>query len=263
MLQFGFVVLMIVTINARAATTIYTNESAFTANVTPGFYLEDFDAYLFGSFSNRTLSLSGGSGFAYTISTTPGVSGLYSGDGNMSTDSHSDALLVTFTGAAVYAVGGFFFAADLDGNYQTGNIVITLSDGTIQTSSPPDTITFLGFISDQAITSIKIDAPDNIMDSWSTMDHFYVGSIGGPFPFQVTRIAKQGNDVLIEWQTTGGFTNVVQATSGDTNGSYSNNFTDLSPTNYVSGSGAVTTNYLDVGGATNSPSRFYRVRMIP
>ena len=90
-----------------------------------------------------------------------------------------------------------------------------------------------------------------------------LGSVGSLLSFQITKIARQGNDVLINWQTTGGSTNVVQVTSGSTNGSYSNNFADLSPTNFVSGSGATSTNYLDVGGATNSPSRFYRVKMVP
>jgi hypothetical protein len=214
MFQFGFVATMIAMLNARAATIFYTNEAAFAANLSPGRYLEDFDGYLFGSFSGPTLSLSGGNGFAYTISPTPGFLDLFSGDGNMSTDSSLDALLVTFTGAPVYAVGGFFFAADYNGNYQPGNIVITLGDGTVQTSSPPDTVTFAGFISDQAITSITIDAPDDGgTNSWTTMDHFYVGSVGG-YPFQISSIARQGNDVLIEWQTTGGSTNIVQATNG-------------------------------------------------
>ena len=177
MFHFGFVATMIATLNARAATTFYTNEAAFAANLSPGSYLEDFDGYLFGSFSGPTLSLSGGSGFAYTISTdSRGFRALYSGDGNMSTDDRRDALLVTFTGAPVYAVGGFFFAADVDGNYTPGSIVITLSDGSARTSSPPDTVTFAGFISDQAITSITIDAPDTGgTNLWATMDHFYVG----------------------------------------------------------------------------------------
>jgi hypothetical protein len=29
------------------------------------------------------------------------------------------------------------------------------------------------------------------------------------------------------------------------------------------GTGDMTTNYLDTGGATNGPSRFYRVRLVP
>ena len=55
----------------------------------------------------------------------------------------------------------------------------------------------------------------------------------------------------------------VQATACRADGSFSNNFTDLSPNIVISGSGDVTTNYLDIGGATNLPSHFYRVRLVP
>jgi hypothetical protein len=74
-------------------------------------------------------------------------------------------------------------------------------------------------------------------------------------------IVRQGNDVLLTWITAGGKGNVVQATPGAAIGSYSNNYTNLSPPISVAGSGIVTTNYLDVGGATNVPARCYRVMM--
>jgi hypothetical protein len=31
----------------------------------------------------------------------------------------------------------------------------------------------------------------------------------------------------------------------------------------ISGSGDATTNYIDAGGATNIPSRYYRIRLVP
>jgi hypothetical protein len=55
----------------------------------------------------------------------------------------------------------------------------------------------------------------------------------------------------------------VQAVVGDTDGSYTANFIDISDLIIVPGSDEVTTNYVDVGGATNKPSRFYRVRLVP
>ncbi len=79
-------------------------------------------------------------------------------------------------------------------------------------------------------------------------------------PLRITSIAKQGNDMLLTWITAAGKTNVVQFTKGTAGGSYSNNFADLSPVIIPTGSA---TNYLDVGGATNTPSRFYRVRLVP
>jgi hypothetical protein len=55
----------------------------------------------------------------------------------------------------------------------------------------------------------------------------------------------------------------VQATTGDGNGGYVTNFTDISGPVVITGSGDATTNYTDAGGATNGPSRYYRVRLMP
>ena len=81
--------------------------------------------------------------------------------------------------------------------------------------------------------------------------------------FRITSVTTQGGDVLVNWTTAGGHTNVVQATAGLPDGSYSNNFLDLSPFIIIPGSGDATTNYLDSGGATNVPSRYYRIRVQP
>ncbi|HVM61335.1 MAG TPA: hypothetical protein VMV72_10760 [Verrucomicrobiae bacterium] len=59
-------------------------------------------------------------------------------------------------------------------------------------------------------------------------------------------------------------TNVLEFTTGTANGSYTNNFVSTGQTNILSGGtglGAVT-NMVDSGGATNKPSRFYRVRVL-
>jgi hypothetical protein len=82
---------------------------------------------------------------------------------------------------------------------------------------------------------------------------------------QITSIARQGNDINLTWMTgtAGGQTNAVQVTSGDANGNYATNgFADLA-TLVIPGSGIVVTNYVDVGGGTNKPSRYYRIRLVP
>jgi uncharacterized repeat protein (TIGR03803 family) len=82
-----------------------------------------------------------------------------------------------------------------------------------------------------------------------------------PSDFLITDIARQGNDVLITWTSGMGSTNILQVTPGEADGSYStNNYVDLSSNIILTGT---TTNYLDVGGATNTPSRFYRVLLVP
>jgi len=80
---------------------------------------------------------------------------------------------------------------------------------------------------------------------------------------RIISTVRQTTDVVITWTTAGGFTNAVQVTPGDVNGNYATNFTDISEPIIVSGSGDATTNYTDSGGATNGPSRFYRIRLVP
>jgi polygalacturonase len=80
---------------------------------------------------------------------------------------------------------------------------------------------------------------------------------------RIISTVRRTTDVVITWTTAGGFTNTIQATSGNGNGGYTNNFADISGPISIQGSGDTTTNYVDGGGATNSPSRYYRVRLVP
>src|ERR1017187_462576 len=80
---------------------------------------------------------------------------------------------------------------------------------------------------------------------------------------RIISAVQQGSDVLITWTTAVAHTNAVQATTGDGNGGYATNFTDISGPVIITGSGDATTNYTDTGAATNSPSRYYRVRLVP
>ena len=60
-------------------------------------------------------------------------------------------------------------------------------------------------------------------------------------------------------------TNVLEFTAGTANGSYnSNNFTSTGVSNILSGGMGLgmLTNMVDPGGATNKPSRYYRVRVL-
>jgi hypothetical protein len=88
----------------------------------------------------------------------------------------------------------------------------------------------------------------------------------GITPFEVTVVKIQSTNVLLTWTAPQGTTNIVQATSGAPGGSYSTNFFDISPMIIIPGTNAavgVTTNYLDMAGATNRPARYYRVRYGP
>ncbi|HUI06049.1 MAG TPA: autotransporter-associated beta strand repeat-containing protein [Verrucomicrobiae bacterium] len=80
--------------------------------------------------------------------------------------------------------------------------------------------------------------------------------------FRIVSAVCSATDMIVTWQTGGGRTNVVQASSGQPDSGYTNTFQDIASI-IIPGMGDVTTNYTDVGGATNGPSRYYRVRLGP
>jgi hypothetical protein len=80
-------------------------------------------------------------------------------------------------------------------------------------------------------------------------------------PFEITAIAREGNNLRITWSTAGlGRTNSLQRTPG-VNGSFlTNGFAEIFA---ITNTTSTLTNYLDVGAATNLPSLYYRVRLVP
>ena len=102
-------------------------------------------------------------------------------------------------------------------------------------------------------------------DGMSNTNEFLAGtnptnSLSG---LRILSVVQQTNDVVITWATAGGRTNAVQATAGDGSGGYSTNFNDISGSIVIPGAGDATTNYVDAGGATNTPARYYRIRLGP
>jgi probable HAF family extracellular repeat protein len=70
-----------------------------------------------------------------------------------------------------------------------------------------------------------------------------------------TTIRREGADIRLIWQTTGGKTNQLQVA----NGNFS--FADLGAPMVIGGVGATSASYLDIGGATNAVMRLYRISM--
>jgi hypothetical protein len=84
-----------------------------------------------------------------------------------------------------------------------------------------------------------------------------------PNAFQITSVTRTGNDFLVTWLMGPGQTNALQVSNGGTDGSLATNgFTDIFVVMNNTTAGTLT-NYLDVGAATNKPSRFYRARLAP
>ena len=82
---------------------------------------------------------------------------------------------------------------------------------------------------------------------------------------RITSVVRQaGTNIVITWTAVGGNSYVVQTNAPAANGSYTNNFADLSGTINVPGSGGDTTAiYTNWAGATNIPSLYYRIRLGP
>jgi hypothetical protein len=76
--------------------------------------------------------------------------------------------------------------------------------------------------------------------------------------FRIVSAAPEGGNLRVTWTTVGGKSYRVQ-----TNAAITGSFGDLSSLISVPGIGESTTNFLHVGGVTDAPSRFYRVRLGP
>lgn len=111
-----------------------------------------------------------------------------------------------------------------------------------------------------AVASDDVDG-----DGFTNLQEYLAGTdpLSSLSSLRIKSIQQQGDDVQITWNAPCGKTNVLQGSVGTADGSFSNSFTNLSPSIVLPGVGECATNYLDVGAATNAPSRFYRVRLVP
>ena len=97
----------------------------------------------------------------------------------------------------------------------------------------------------------------------SNTNEFLAGTdpTNGASAFRITSVVRTNDDLFISWMTGVGRTNALQATVGDANGNYqTNGFADLFTVFNTTGS---VTNYTDPGAATNTRTRYYRVRLVP
>ena len=84
-----------------------------------------------------------------------------------------------------------------------------------------------------------------------------------PNAFAITSIAREGDDLRITWLMGPGQTNALQVSSGGKHGTYTGKgFADIFVVTNNTTAGTLT-NYLDIGAATNKPSRYYRARLAP
>ena len=101
-------------------------------------------------------------------------------------------------------------------------------------------------------------------DGFSNLQEYQAGTdpTNSASALRIIELEPDDDDVLVTWTAVGGKRYVLQTTTGDS-GSFSNNFVDLNPAIVASGTGETTVTVLHLGAATNAPSRFYRVRLLP
>jgi hypothetical protein len=191
-LSWMVIAIMALTTAAFANTTIYTDSTTFSNNLSPGYYLEDFNAYGGWHALNEPQSFSK-NGFSYEITTGSDPGQLWTINYAISTEIAGAHLYVTALSGTdpVQAVGGQFFGSDWDGNVMAGTLQVSFFDaldqliyGTSITMSNGSPRPFLGIISDTPIAYISLytgaDLDPNSPGPYPSLDHLYVGSV--PLP---------------------------------------------------------------------------------
>jgi hypothetical protein len=171
--------------------TVYTDRAAFLAALAPGYAEHDFSEVAEGT--SQPITYTDGAGaWHYTIFT--GVFAthpLYNGPGYISTDRVDDPVSVATSifDPPFNAIGANVWPSDFSLQPTMGQVVVTilLQDGTtgatetVDTTGPDD---FRGFIANQPIAAMFVDAPEidppvpgESQDRWATLDNLVVGSV--------------------------------------------------------------------------------------
>jgi hypothetical protein len=150
---------------AQAATTVHTDLTSFLAAVAGGAYAETFSGTEDTSFA--------GGGYSYTVSAPDGT---YASGSDLGTNQAEQALTITFTGSPVSAVGGNFYATDINPDFQPEIITVTLSNGDGASFLPASKSSFVGFTTSAPITSLTVSFYDpNWFGRYATVDNLTVG----------------------------------------------------------------------------------------
>jgi hypothetical protein len=150
--------LMAFGLSGQAATVVYTDLAEFVAEVT-AMGGESFDGLPApGSLLGEERSFSVG-GVTVVASTE---SELYTaGDGAdiwLSTEEPERWIDFDFSGEVLYAVGGYFFTSDNDGEWTEGSVEVMVNDLTTHTVTYSAMTSFVGFVSDAPITRLSVRA---------------------------------------------------------------------------------------------------------
>jgi hypothetical protein len=169
----AFLALSMALLTSARADVLYTSSSAFLSQVASGAYTEEFSV---DPGTDPALFSSGG--FSYAVSAQGGV--YFSGD-FVGTNLDGNSLLVTFTGADVTAIGGLFYATDVNDVFLNIALTLGLSNGTSTTFTPtsPDSA-FIGFTTDVSILTLTISGAG--AETFVGIDRLIVGTVAATTP---------------------------------------------------------------------------------
>ena len=187
--------------------------------------------------------------------------------------------------ATYHLVGGVhFFASSLRVRTNAlltgcGTIIgnVTIDPGGTVLANCGGALTFTGIVTNNGIMhaedgsvlesygTVVNNGIIDIMDGATNFHSTFLnnGTVVDASYFHMVSATRQTNDINLTWTTVGGRSYIVQTNAPQANGSYTTNFTDLSIAVVFPGTSLGTINFLDIGGATNTPARYYRVRLIP
>jgi hypothetical protein len=169
---------------ASGAVIVFSTESLwnnYTQSGGFGIVTEDFSGYNGFYASGLAGTSSGGAG---TVNWTASASGgLYAAAGLFSTNNIAP-LSFDFSSTQVRAVGGNFFSTDINFNFVTSIIQVSLNDGTSYFGQIDNAADFVGFYStDALISSITITAiptPGGTQSVYPTVDNLSWGVVPAP-----------------------------------------------------------------------------------
>ena len=164
---------------AQADIMVYTNRAAFLSQLQPGYFEDTMSDLTNGGIVASSVTRSGnGYSVTYTVSSLEDVRSVNAGIATVSSDDN----LIASLSANSYAVGGYFYLTDSNGNYQafTGfNISAVAANGIDPNSSLSavnSATNFFGWISTTPITSVTVNAGGFPPGRWNTVTDVIVGA---------------------------------------------------------------------------------------
>ncbi|WP_017653236.1 PEP-CTERM sorting domain-containing protein [Fortiea contorta] len=181
--------IMIAANPAQAAIVQYTNRASFLNAIQPGYYLETFNSVSITGTTASPINFSNGT-YSYRASVPDDFYGAGSNANRwLSTNIATDTITFSNFSPAITAIGGYFFASNVNGALTAGTINATVNGGSSSLSASTNSaLNFFGFVSTDGtpLTSLEtfITQPNGAF-IWPTVNDLIVGQ-AQPVPEPLT-----------------------------------------------------------------------------